>query len=111
MPSECNNGAPPQDSSSSIAECPPAPYVEHIPIKGHYRSISSSSSVSSFAATTKLNGSTLHPTRSCSSLFGTEVTEDYRQFVKTLASHIVYGKFTLFIYMSAPLVSLGVCIK
>nr|XP_045604760.1 glycerol-3-phosphate acyltransferase 1, mitochondrial-like isoform X1 [Procambarus clarkii] len=67
--------------------------------KGHQRSLSSPTSSDHLPLkrsltnpSSAINGVTskLHEARSNSSLFGTEVTDEYRYLVKSLASHIVY---------------------
>ncbi|KAK7085155.1 hypothetical protein SK128_002837 [Halocaridina rubra] len=70
--------------------------------KGHHRSLStpaanshstlrkSLSNPSSAIHAVNRSNSRLHGARSNSSLFGTEVTEEYRTLIKSLASHIVY---------------------
>lgn len=79
-----------QDLLTPPAECPPNP----TPRNGHHRSFSSPPSHS--VSSNVMKNEYLHSTRSNSSLFGSELTEEYRYFVKSLASHIVYGMFYRF---------------
>lgn len=96
--------SPPDESPRlSISGSSPPLSLPLVNDKGHQRSLSSpansnhlvlkkTSSNPSSAMTTANKASTPHLTgaRSSSSLFGTEVTEEYRLLVKSLAVHIVY---------------------
>lgn len=96
--------SPPDESPRlSIASSDPQPPMPLVTEKCHQRSLSSASSnhlvlkktlSNPVSAATVVDKTTPNLTgaRSSSSLFGTEVTEEYRSLVKSLAVHIVYGK-------------------
>ncbi|XP_042205501.1 glycerol-3-phosphate acyltransferase 1, mitochondrial-like isoform X2 [Homarus americanus] len=92
-------------SASDSQPLAPLPQIASTPLvieKGHQRSLSSPSSKDHLTLKRTLSNpsstinavnrttSNLHGARSNSSLFGNEVTEEYRYLVKSLAAHIVY---------------------
>lgn len=98
--------SPPDESPSlSVNGSSPPPPIPLVTEKGHQRSLSTPANSNHVAlkktssnpssAINMANKTTPHLTGapSSSSLFGTEVTEEYRSLVKSLAVHIVYGKF------------------
>lgn len=97
--------SPPDESPRlSIGSSNPQPPMPQFTEKCHQRSLSTPASNNHLIlkktysnpsnATNMLDKNTpnLTEARSSSSLFGTEVTEEYRSLVKSLAVHIVYGK-------------------
>ena len=104
---------PPESPSSSTQQqnsTPSLPFLSANSITpGHHRSLSSppesehvalrrsSSNPFSDPNPQSTNGN-LIGARSNSSLFGTEVNDEYRQLVNSLASHIVYGKYIILIH-------------
>ncbi|XP_064119949.1 glycerol-3-phosphate acyltransferase 1, mitochondrial-like isoform X2 [Macrobrachium nipponense] len=92
----------PPSSSGDIQEVPSLTNISSTAGKGHHRSLSSpvannhkvirkslSNPSNSIHAVNKLSNR-LQGARSNSSLFGTEVTDEYRSLIKSLAAHIVY---------------------
>lgn len=89
----------------SIGSANPPPPMPLVTEKCHQRSLSTPASnnhlvlkktLSNPSSDANLADKTtpnLTGARSSSSLFGTEVTEEYRSLVKSLSVHIVYGKF------------------
>lgn len=97
--------SPPDESPRlSLDSSDPQPPIPLVTEKGHHRSLSTPansnhlvlkktfSNPSSSASVADKSIPNLKEARSSSSLFGTEVTEEYRSLVKSLAVHIVYGK-------------------
>ncbi|XP_071530253.1 glycerol-3-phosphate acyltransferase 1, mitochondrial isoform X2 [Panulirus ornatus] len=93
---------PATSDSQSLAPLPQAISTPLVTEKGHQRSLSNPASnnhltlkrtlsnPSSAINAVNRTSSSLHGARSNSSLFGSEVTDEYRSVVKSLASHIVY---------------------
>lgn len=105
--------SPPDESPRlSISGSSPPLSLPLVNDKGHQRSLSSPANSNhlvlkktpsnpSSAVTTANKATTPHLTgaRSSSSLFGTEVTEEYRLLVKSLAVHIVYGESACSVFL------------
>ena len=99
--------SPPDESPRlPINGSSPSPSIPLVTDKGHQRSLSTPANSNHVVlkktfsnpsnAINMANKTTPHLTeaRSSSSLFGSEVTEEYRTLVKSLAVHIVHGKFS-----------------
>ena len=97
----------PPSAGNDLQTPPSFPITSSGPLvtgRGHQRSLSTPSSNQHLtlrkslsnpsSAINAINKSSnkLHGARSNSSLFGTEVTDEYRSLIKSLASHIVYGE-------------------
>lgn len=94
--------SPPDESPRlSIGNSNPQPPMPLFSQKCHQRSLSTPASnnhlVLKKTYSNPSNAPNLTEARSSSSLFGTEVTEEYRSLVKSLAVHIVYGKHVWYI--------------
>lgn len=72
-------------------------------VNGHLRLKRTTSNPSNTLNSVTCTNSRLTGTPSSSSLFGTEVTEEYRSLVKSLSVHIVFGKYSTVQYSTLTL--------